>query len=108
MTAEKKIAGKKVLFSIVPNPSHLEAVNPLVYGRVRAIQDIIPEDAQRKAVAVIIHGDAAVAGQGIVYESLEMQDLKDYTTGGVIHIVMNNQIGFTTDQYQARSTYYCT
>lgn len=108
VTAVKNIEGKKVTFSIVPNPSHLEAVDPLVYGRVRAIQDSIAENPLKKAVGIIIHGDAAVAGQGVVYESMEMQDLKDYTTGGVIHIVMNNQIGFTTDQYQARSTYYCT
>lgn len=108
VTAVKEIDGKKVTFSIVPNPSHLEAVDPLVYGRVRAIQDKIDEKPFNKAVGIIIHGDAAVAGQGVVYESIEMQDLKDYTTGGIIHIVMNNQIGFTTDPHQARSTYYCT
>lgn len=109
VTAVKETeGGKKVTFSIVPNPSHLEAVNPLVYGRVRAIQDSYPEKGPNNAVAVLIHGDAAIAGQGVVYESIEMQDLKDYTTGGVIHIVMNNQIGFTTDPHQGRSTFYCT
>lgn len=108
VTVVKEVNGKKVNLSIVPNPSHLEAVDPLVYGRVRAIQDKVGERPFNKAVGIIIHGDAAVAGQGVVYESIEMQDLKDYTTGGIIHIVMNNQIGFTTDQHQARSTFYCT
>lgn len=61
-----------------------------------------------RVFGVLIHGDAAVAGQGIVYESLEMQDLVDYSTGGIIHIVMNNQIGFTTNPNQSRSSYYCT
>lgn len=68
----------------------------MIYGRVRAVQDYMGDKDKQKSIGVIIHGDAAVAGQGVVYESLEMQDLNDYSTGGIIHIVMNNQIGFTT------------
>lgn len=93
---------------ILPNPSHLEAVNPLVYGAVRAIQDVIDDKTKEKSLGVLIHGDAAMAGQGIMYESCEMQDLVDYSPGGIIHIVMNNQIGFTTNPSQGRSSYYCT
>lgn len=66
------------------------------------------DKTRSKAMGVLVHGDAAVAGQGIVYESLQLQDLVDYTTGGIIHIVMNNQVGFTTNPWQSRSSYYCT
>jgi 2-oxoglutarate dehydrogenase E1 component len=93
---------------MLPNPSHLEAVDPLVYGSVRAIQELTKDKNKQKTLGVLIHGDAAVAGQGIVYESLEMQDLVDYSTGGIIHIVTNNQVGFTTNPWQSRSSFYCT
>lgn len=93
---------------MLPNPSHLEAVDPLVYGTTRAIQEHMKDKDRTKAMGVLIHGDAAVAGQGIVYESIQLQDLVDYTTGGIIHIVMNNQVGFTTNPWQSRSSYYCT
>ena len=93
---------------MLPNPSHLEAVNPLVYGSTRAVQELVKDTDKSRTLGVLIHGDAAVAGQGIVYESLEMQDLVDYSTGGVIHIVMNNQVGFTTNPWQSRSSHYCT
>ena len=93
---------------MLPNPSHLEAVDPLVYGSTRAIQELIKDKNREKVIGVLIHGDAALAGQGIVYESLQLQDLVDYTTGGIIHIVMNNQVGFTTNPWQSRSSFHCT
>ncbi len=93
---------------MLPNPSHLETVNPLVYGSVRAMMEATNDFAGNETVGVLIHGDAAMSGQGIMYESVEMQDLKDYTPRGIIHIVMNNQIGFTTGPTQGRSSLYCT
>ena len=93
---------------MLANPSHLEAVNPLVYGQTRAIQEEIGDHKKEKVAGVLLHGDAAITGQGIVYESIEMHDLKDYSTGGIVHIVMNNQIGFTTNPNDGRSSYYCT
>jgi 2-oxoglutarate dehydrogenase E1 component len=93
---------------MLPNPSHLETVDPLVYGTVRALMEAGGDLAGNENVGVLVHGDAALSGQGIVYESAEMQDLKDYTPKGIIHIVMNNQIGFTTNPDQSRSSYYCT
>lgn len=78
-------------------------MNPVVSGKTRAIQDII-EDNGVKSMGVIIHGDAALAGQGVVYESLQFQDLKGYSCGGIVHIVINNQIGFTTTPREARSS----
>ncbi|TAD97409.1 MAG: 2-oxoglutarate dehydrogenase E1 component, partial [Bacteroidetes bacterium] len=99
--------GKTVNMKLAPNPSHLEAVNPVVAGYVRAKVDHIYNDFQ-KALPIIIHGDAAVAGQGIVYEMMQMSALKGYTTGGTIHFVINNQVGFTTDFEDGRSSIYCT
>lgn len=93
---------------MVPNPSHLEAVNPVVYGSVRAMMEAYNDHDGDRTIGVLIHGDAAIVGQGIVYECVEMQDLKNYTPKGIIHIVMNNQIGFTTNPEQGRSSYYCT
>ena len=81
-------------------------MDPLVYGSTRAIQE--DDGDKKRSLGVVIHGDAALAGQGIVYESLGFQDLHDYSTGGIIHIVLNNQIGFTTTPNQGRSSYYCT
>jgi 2-oxoglutarate dehydrogenase E1 component len=107
----KSIKDKKIKLSLVPNPSHLEAVNPLVYGICRARQDELPgdEEARKRGVLpVVIHGDAAIAGQGVVYESIQLHDLHNYSVGGVIHIVVNNQVGFTTAAIQSRSTPYCT
>lgn len=91
-----------------PNPSHLETVDPLVYGSVRAIQDKLKDQTHGKAMGVLLHGDAASGGQGIIFESLQFQGLVNYKTGGVIHIMMNNQLGFTTPPWQGRSSYYCT
>ncbi len=99
---------KEVFLKIMDNPSHLEAVAPVALGYARAQIDIRNEKDDNSVVPVIIHGDAAVAGQGVVYESLQMANLEAYQTGGAIHFVINNQIGFTTDFEQARSSHYCT
>jgi 2-oxoglutarate dehydrogenase E1 component len=101
-------SGKQVNLKLAPNPSHLEAVNPVVEGFVRAKVDAQYEHDYDKILPVIIHGDAALAGQGIVYEVAQMADLKGYTTGGTIHFVINNQIGFTTDFDDARTSIYST
>lgn len=100
--------GKEVYIKLMPNPSHLEAVNPVVQGYCRAKADAIYESDYDKILPITIHGDAAIAGQGIVYEVLQMQDLEGYTVGGTLHFVINNQIGFTTDFDDARSSNYCT
>ena len=101
-------SGKQIQLKLAPNPSHLEAVNPVVEGLARAKADILYNSDYDKILPVLIHGDAAVAGQGIVYELVQMSQLKGYYTGGTIHLVINNQIGFTTDFDDARSSTYCT
>ena len=100
--------GKSVYMKLMPNPSHLEAVNPIVEGFTRAKADAIYKSDYDKILPLLIHGDAAVAGQGIIYEVLQMAKLEGYYTGGTIHFVINNQIGFTTDFDEARSSDYCT
>jgi 2-oxoglutarate dehydrogenase E1 component len=100
--------GKTVHLKLMPNPSHLEAVDPVVAGFARAKADVLYESDYDKILPILIHGDASVAGQGIVYELLQMSNLKGYSTGGTIHFVINNQIGFTTDFEDARSADYCT
>jgi 2-oxoglutarate dehydrogenase E1 component len=107
-TTKKTINGKDVHLSLVPNPSHLEAVNPVVEGKTRAKQYILKDEKRDKVVSVLLHGDAAFAGQGVVYETLGLTDLHGYTTGGTIHVIVNNQIGFTTNPVQSRSTSYCS
>lgn len=99
--------GKEVYVKLLPNPSHLEAVNPVVLGYNRAQCDIVYGEDTTKIVPIVIHGDAAVAGQGVVYETLQMSKLPGYNAGGTIHFVINNQIGFTTDFEDARSSHYC-
>ena len=99
---------KTVHLKLMPNPSHLEAVNPVVVGFARAKADVLYESDYDKILPILIHGDASVAGQGIVYEVLQMSKLKGYYTGGTMHFVINNQIGFTTDFDDARSSDYCT
>ena len=94
--------------SLTPNPSHLEAVNPVVEGRMRAKQRRFKDPSRKLGVPVLIHGDAAFAGQGLVAETLNLSQLKGYRTGGTVHIVVNNQIGFTTSPVDSRSTRYCT
>ncbi len=102
------VRGDKVLLSLAFNPSHLEAVDPVVEGRARARQDRRGGEAYRNVLPILIHGDAAFAGQGIVAETLNLSELKGYRTGGTVHIIINNQIGFTTSPVDARSTDYCT
>jgi len=99
---------KTVHVKLMPNPSHLEAVDPVVVGFARAKADVLYESDFDKILPILIHGDASVAGQGIVYEVLQMCGLDGYYTGGTIHFVINNQIGFTTDFDEARSSDYCT
>ena len=101
-------SNKKVHLKLMPNPSHLEAVDPVVLGFARAKSDILYKSDVSKILPILIHGDASVAGQGIVYEILQMCQLNGYKTGGTIHFVINNQIGFTTDFDDARSANYCT
>jgi 2-oxoglutarate dehydrogenase E1 component len=101
-------SGYKVNLKLAPNPSHLEAVNPVVEGFVRAKIDCMYDKDPRRIVPILIHGDAAVAGQGIVYEVTQMAKLSGYQTGGTIHFVINNQVGFTTDFEDARSSIYST
>lgn len=100
--------GSKVDIKMVPNPSHLESVDPVVEGFARAKADIMYQSDYDKILPILIHGDAAVAGQGVVYETVQMSQLEGYYTGGTIHFVINNQIGFTTDFDDARSSTYCT
>lgn len=100
--------GKTVHLKLMPNPSHLEAVNPVVVGFARAKADVLYESNFDQILPILIHGDASVAGQGIVYEVLQMSRLDGYYTGGTLHFVINNQIGFTTDFEDARSSDYCT
>ena len=105
----KTTSGDDVLLHLAANPSHLEAVNPVVQGRTRALQRLSNDLPERKKVLpILIHGDAAIAGQGIVSETFNFSKLKGYQTGGTVHLVINNQIGFTTDPKDARSTLYCT
>ncbi|HXF99929.1 MAG TPA: multifunctional oxoglutarate decarboxylase/oxoglutarate dehydrogenase thiamine pyrophosphate-binding subunit/dihydrolipoyllysine-residue succinyltransferase subunit, partial [Bacteroidota bacterium] len=104
----RSMSGKEVTVSVAPNPSHLEAVNPVVEGIVRAKQDRLGDTDHQQVIPVLIHGDAAFAGQGMVAETLNLSQLHGYRTGGTIHIIINNQIGFTTTPEDARSTPYCT
>lgn len=100
--------GRTMHLSMLNNPSHLEAVNPVVMGRCRARQDRMGDVERRRAISLLIHGDAAVAGQGVVIECLTMSQLDGYTVGGTLHIVVNNQVGFTTLPKDGRSSMYCT
>ena len=102
------IDGQQVHLKLMPNPSHLEAVDPVVVGFARAKADVLYSSDFDKILPILIHGDASVAGQGIVYEVLQMSNLRGYYTGGTIHFVINNQIGFTTDFDDARSADYST
>jgi 2-oxoglutarate dehydrogenase E1 component len=108
-SADIEVAGRKMHLSLQPNPSHLEAVDPVVVGKVRARQDMAGDTVQRRSVmGILMHGDAAFAGQGLVYETLAMSQLIGYRTGGTIHVIVNNQIGFTTVPAHAYSGLYCT
>ena len=108
-SVQKALNGEEISLKILPNPSHLEAVGPVVQGYCRSqIDAVYGNDNLGNIVPVIVHGDAALAGQGIVYETLQMSELPAYSTGGTVHLVINNQIGFTTDFHDGRSTQYCT
>src|SRR4029079_4184038 len=97
-----------IKLSLSFNPSHLEFVDPVVIGRVRAIQDRSHDKERARSLALLINGDAAFAGEGIVQETLNLSDLKSYRIGGAIHVILNNQLGFTTDPPEGRASTYCT
>src|SRR5476651_2280518 len=107
-SADREFDGNVIHLSLVPNPSHLEAVNPVVLGKARAKQDQRNDTDRSEVMAILMHGDAAFAGQGLVAESLDLSDLGGYRIGGTIHFVVNNQIGFTTLPTFSRSGPYCT
>ncbi|MCB1054019.1 MAG: 2-oxoglutarate dehydrogenase E1 component, partial [Acidobacteria bacterium] len=107
-TDRKMSNGESVHLSLCFNPSHLEFVGPVVLGRVRAKQERFGDTARRRAMGLVIHGDAAFAGQGVVQEMLNMSGLAGYATGGTLHLVVNNQIGFTTPPESGRSSQYAT
>jgi 2-oxoglutarate dehydrogenase E1 component len=100
--------GEKIHLSLCFNPSHLEIVNPVVLGRCRAKQDRVDDSDRRRGLALLIHGDAAFAGEGVVQETLNLSQLPGYRVGGTLHVVVNNQIGFTTSPEEARSSPYAT
>ena len=109
LTSDRKTkSGKSININLAPNPSHLETVGAVIEGITRAKQDRYFPDDFSKVLPIALHGDAAIAGQGIVYEIVQMAQLDGYKTGGTIHIVINNQIGFTTNYLDARSSTYCT
>ncbi len=108
LATPKTSNGGEITIYMVSNPSHLEAVNPVVEGMARARQDMAGEDGCRAVLPILLHGDAAFAGQGVVAETLNMSQLKGYRTGGTVHVVVNNQIGYTTLPEDARSTRYST
>ncbi|OXB70040.1 UNVERIFIED_CONTAM: hypothetical protein H355_004335 [Colinus virginianus] len=103
-----RATNKKITLSLMANPSHLEAVDPVVQGKTKAEQFYRGDTAGKKVMSILLHGDAAFAGQGVVYETFHLSDLPSYTTNGTIHVVVNNQIGFTTDPRMARSSPYPT
>ncbi|XP_041362850.1 2-oxoglutarate dehydrogenase, mitochondrial-like isoform X1 [Gigantopelta aegis] len=103
-----RVTNKNIKLAVVANPSHLEACDPVVQGKTRAEQFYRGDTDGKKVMSILLHGDAAFAGQGVVYETFHLSDLPAYTTHGTIHIVVNNQIGFTTDPRMARSSPYCT
>ncbi|HSG67319.1 MAG TPA: thiamine pyrophosphate-dependent enzyme, partial [Bacteroidales bacterium] len=107
-TAKRRIGDQEVKLTLSPNPSHLEAVDPVVQGISRARIDQVHKGDYKRLAPILIHGDASIAGQGVVYEILQMSELSGYRTGGTIHVVVNNQLGFTTNYLDGRSSTYCT
>lgn len=103
-----RVTNKNIRLAVVANPSHLEACDPVVQGKTRAEQFYRGDGEGKKVMSIMLHGDAAFSGQGVVFETMHLSDLPDYTTHGTIHIVANNQIGFTTDPRHSRSSPYCT
>jgi 2-oxoglutarate decarboxylase len=104
----KSASGREIVVSVAFNPSHLEAVDPVVEGIVRPKQDRLGDVRRERVIPILVHGDAAFAGQGVVAETLNLSQLEGYTTGGTIHLIINNQIGFTTNPAESRSTPYST
>jgi len=100
--------GRSVNVTLLANPSHLEAVNPVVEGKARARQYHLKDEKRERVMSILLHGDSAFAAQGVVYETFDLSGLPNYTTGGTIHVVVNNQIGFTTDPKSSRASIYCT
>lgn len=107
-SSDRYFGDHKIHLSLAPNPSHLEAVNSVVAGRIRAKQDFLKDKNRTQAMGILVHGDAAFSGQGVVMETLMLSDLEGYRTGGIIHIIVNNQIGFTTNPSSARTSPYPT
>lgn len=107
-SSDVKLNNQTLHLSLLPNPSHLEAVNPVVLGKARAKQDDLKDNAHQKVTSILMHGDAAFSGQGIVFESLSISQVSGYNVGGTFHIVVNNQIGFTTLPHDSRGTRYTT
>ncbi|WP_347939344.1 2-oxoglutarate dehydrogenase E1 component [Rickettsia oklahomensis] len=107
-SSDRVIGDKKIHLSLADNPSHLEAVNPIVAGKVRAKQDILKDTKRNKVKAILVHGDAAFCGQGVVAESLAMSPLAAYDIGGILHFVINNQLGFTANATDIRASRYST
>ncbi len=105
-STDREIGGNWVHLSLTPNPSHLEAVDPVVVGKVRARQDLVGDGDKNRVIGILLHGDAAFAGQGVVAETLQFLELPGYRTGGTIHFIINNQIGFTTNPMIGRSSPY--
>jgi 2-oxoglutarate dehydrogenase E1 component len=104
----KNADGRTIEIQLMPNASHLESVDPLTAGRVRAEQDLTGDTQRKKVLGILVHGDAAFSGQGVVYETLQFADLAGYNCGGTVHVVVNNQIGFTTVPKDSRTGSYCT
>jgi len=107
-SSDREIEGRRIHLSLTPNPSHLEAVDAVVLGKVRAKQDLLEDRERKRCMGILLHGDAAFAGQGVVSEILEFSELAGYRTGGTIHLIINNQIGFTTSPVAARTGPYCS
>ncbi len=103
---DAEIKGKKIHLSMVPNPSHLEAVNPVVAGKVRAKQDLLGDSKRHDVIGILLHGDASFSGQGVVAESFMLSDLDGYNVGGIVHIIVDNQVGFTATAKNARASRY--
>jgi 2-oxoglutarate dehydrogenase E1 component len=103
---DEEIKGKKIHLSMMPNPSHLEAVNPVVAGKVRAKQDFLEDKKRHDVIGILVHGDASFSGQGVVAESFMLSDLEGYSVGGIAHIIVDNQVGFTATAKNARASRY--
>ena len=105
---EREADGRKLRVTLCPNPSHLEAVDPMVLGRVRARQDLREDGERARVLGILFHSDAAVVAQGVVGETLQLAAIPGFATGGTIHVVVNNQIGFTTEPWESRTSRHCT